>query len=444
MLRADVALSPDNRSRGHGTVLLASAEDAGRAMDMFHGYNWQGRVLEVRLDRMGPQLGDVGGGGVGVGVGVGIGMVPGAMGMGVGLDAMGVNGMYSASAGAGGLYVPSPHAQVNSHFLSPSSSGQLAGSSPLPSLTSSLSTSSSIASSLGSSGAGLSFPSSLTPAQLQLLLQQQHQQQRSQQQQQQPVEISAGHGQTQEVGLGLSLQQVQQLQQLQQSKELSNEDVYALIAAMTAANNNNNNNNNFNLDGSMPASSSSSSGNMYFGNNKACIDLSNNGFAEYPLGPEYGLGALERERSGFSASAMGGLSSRMGLGVGERPVSGLGGLNGFAGVGSFGVGMRSLFVGNVSIPLFSLYSFEFVPFIVLLLPVSSFFSSLMCLSFLFLLDGGISAPISLPMARSERSLPASGHDPPRRRRAWPGWAVSRVRDGELRVGRGCREGGGDV
>lgn len=346
MLRADVALSPDNRSRGHGTVLLASAEDAGRAMDMFHGYNWQGRVLEVRLDRMGPQLGDVGGGGVGVGVGVGIGMVPGAMGMGVGLDAMGVNGMYSASAGAGGLYVPSPHAQVNSHFL-----GQLAGSSPLPSLTSSLSTSSSIASSLGSSGAGLSFPSSLTPAQLQLLLQQQHQQQRSQQQQQQPVEISAGHGQTQEVGLGLSLQQVQQLQQLQQSKELSNEDVYALIAAMTAANNNNNNNN-INLVGSMPASSSSSSGNMYFGNNKACSDLSNNGFAEYPLGPEYGLGALERERSVFSASAMGGLSSRMGSGVGERPVSGLGGLNGFAGVGSFGVGMRSLFVGNVSIPLF--------------------------------------------------------------------------------------------
>ncbi|EJC99311.1 RNA-binding domain-containing protein [Fomitiporia mediterranea MF3/22] len=53
VLRADVSLSPDNRSRGYGTVLLASAEDAGRAVDMFNGYNWQGRVLEVRLDRLG-------------------------------------------------------------------------------------------------------------------------------------------------------------------------------------------------------------------------------------------------------------------------------------------------------------------------------------------------------------------------------------------------------
>ncbi|TFK48998.1 RNA-binding domain-containing protein [Heliocybe sulcata] len=52
VLRADVSLGPDNRSRGYGTVLLASAEDAGRAIDMFNGYNWQTRVLEVRLDRL--------------------------------------------------------------------------------------------------------------------------------------------------------------------------------------------------------------------------------------------------------------------------------------------------------------------------------------------------------------------------------------------------------
>ncbi|CAG8705373.1 11727_t:CDS:2, partial [Acaulospora colombiana] len=32
VLRADVSLGPDNRSRGYGTVLLASAEDAGRAI----------------------------------------------------------------------------------------------------------------------------------------------------------------------------------------------------------------------------------------------------------------------------------------------------------------------------------------------------------------------------------------------------------------------------
>ena len=53
VLRADVALGPDNRSRGYGTVLLATAEDAGRAVDMFNGYEWMTRVLEVRPDRMG-------------------------------------------------------------------------------------------------------------------------------------------------------------------------------------------------------------------------------------------------------------------------------------------------------------------------------------------------------------------------------------------------------
>ncbi|KAG9048842.1 hypothetical protein FS837_011848 [Tulasnella sp. UAMH 9824] len=45
-------LGPDNRSRGYGTVLLATAEDAGRAIDMFNGYSWQTRILEVRHDRM--------------------------------------------------------------------------------------------------------------------------------------------------------------------------------------------------------------------------------------------------------------------------------------------------------------------------------------------------------------------------------------------------------
>ncbi|KAJ8516753.1 hypothetical protein ONZ45_g5968 [Pleurotus djamor] len=51
VLRADVSLGPDNRSRGFGTVLLATAEDAGRAVDMYNGYEWQTRVLEVRPDR---------------------------------------------------------------------------------------------------------------------------------------------------------------------------------------------------------------------------------------------------------------------------------------------------------------------------------------------------------------------------------------------------------
>ncbi|KAI0074094.1 hypothetical protein K474DRAFT_1556188, partial [Panus rudis PR-1116 ss-1] len=55
VLRADVSLGPDNRSRGYGTVLLATAEDAGRAVDMFNGFEWMTRVLEVRPDRMGAQ-----------------------------------------------------------------------------------------------------------------------------------------------------------------------------------------------------------------------------------------------------------------------------------------------------------------------------------------------------------------------------------------------------
>ncbi|THU87564.1 hypothetical protein K435DRAFT_596932, partial [Dendrothele bispora CBS 962.96] len=56
VLRADVSLGPDNRSRGYGTVLLATAEDAGRAIDMFNGYSWQTRILEVRPDRLPPDL----------------------------------------------------------------------------------------------------------------------------------------------------------------------------------------------------------------------------------------------------------------------------------------------------------------------------------------------------------------------------------------------------
>ncbi|KAG6898951.1 hypothetical protein C0993_002368 [Termitomyces sp. T159_Od127] len=54
VLRADVSLGPDNRSRGYGTVLLATAEDAGRAIDLFNGYSWQNRTLEVRPDRLPP------------------------------------------------------------------------------------------------------------------------------------------------------------------------------------------------------------------------------------------------------------------------------------------------------------------------------------------------------------------------------------------------------
>ncbi|KAI0676261.1 hypothetical protein C8Q78DRAFT_996283 [Trametes maxima] len=91
VLRADVSLGPDNRSRGYGTVLLATAEDAGRAVDMFNGYTWQTRTLEVRPDRMGEELGAAPYPGVGVGVG---------MGPGVGIG-VGVGGLGAASLGVG-------------------------------------------------------------------------------------------------------------------------------------------------------------------------------------------------------------------------------------------------------------------------------------------------------------------------------------------------------
>ncbi|CAG8569409.1 1378_t:CDS:10 [Acaulospora morrowiae] len=53
VLRADVAMGYDNRSKGHGTVLFGSSEDAKKAIVMFNNYNWLGRIIEVREDRGG-------------------------------------------------------------------------------------------------------------------------------------------------------------------------------------------------------------------------------------------------------------------------------------------------------------------------------------------------------------------------------------------------------
>ncbi|WVR03278.1 hypothetical protein IAU60_000269 [Kwoniella sp. DSM 27419] len=55
VLRADVSLGPDNRSRGYGTVLMGSREDAARAIDRYNGFTWQTRTLEVRPDRLPPE-----------------------------------------------------------------------------------------------------------------------------------------------------------------------------------------------------------------------------------------------------------------------------------------------------------------------------------------------------------------------------------------------------
>ncbi|KAG2171365.1 hypothetical protein INT43_009026 [Umbelopsis isabellina] len=51
VVRADVAIGYDNRSKGHGTVLFTNIQGAQHAVDLFHNHTWQGRVLEVREDR---------------------------------------------------------------------------------------------------------------------------------------------------------------------------------------------------------------------------------------------------------------------------------------------------------------------------------------------------------------------------------------------------------
>ena len=60
VLRADVSLSADNRSRGYGTVLMATEQDAVKAADMLGGFTWQGRTLDVRVDRSGTLVGVAG------------------------------------------------------------------------------------------------------------------------------------------------------------------------------------------------------------------------------------------------------------------------------------------------------------------------------------------------------------------------------------------------
>lgn len=53
VLRADVSLTPDGRSRGFGSVLMRDAEDAQRAKECFDGFEWMGRRLEVHIEKGG-------------------------------------------------------------------------------------------------------------------------------------------------------------------------------------------------------------------------------------------------------------------------------------------------------------------------------------------------------------------------------------------------------
>lgn len=91
-------------------MLLATAEDAGRAVDMFNGYEWMTRVLEVRPDRMGAgpasdeSVGGAvigSGGGMGNANGVAVGGVGGYGVTGIGLAGMGVQGALGVGVAPG-------------------------------------------------------------------------------------------------------------------------------------------------------------------------------------------------------------------------------------------------------------------------------------------------------------------------------------------------------
>ncbi|KAK5151262.1 g-strand binding protein [Recurvomyces mirabilis] len=51
ILRADVHSTPDGHPKGSGIVAFDNPEDAQNAINQFNGYDWQGRILEVREDR---------------------------------------------------------------------------------------------------------------------------------------------------------------------------------------------------------------------------------------------------------------------------------------------------------------------------------------------------------------------------------------------------------
>ncbi|KAG0358342.1 hypothetical protein BG005_002465 [Podila minutissima] len=51
VVRADVAMTPDSRSRGFGTVVFSNEEEAKKAIEMFDQYEWQDRTLHVQEDK---------------------------------------------------------------------------------------------------------------------------------------------------------------------------------------------------------------------------------------------------------------------------------------------------------------------------------------------------------------------------------------------------------
>lgn len=104
VIRADVHLGPDGRPKGSGIVVFESPDDARNAIQQFNGYDWQGRMLEVREDRFAnPMMGGYGGrGGFGGGRG-GFGGGYGRGGFGGGRGAFGYGGRGGYGGGPAGV-----------------------------------------------------------------------------------------------------------------------------------------------------------------------------------------------------------------------------------------------------------------------------------------------------------------------------------------------------
>jgi len=105
-----VHLGHDGRPKGSGVVAFESAEDARNAIAQFNGYDWQGRMLEVREDRfpVPPGGGFAGRGGFGGGMG-GRGGFSGRGGYGGGRGSFG-GGYGGRGGGFGGGYGGPPAA----------------------------------------------------------------------------------------------------------------------------------------------------------------------------------------------------------------------------------------------------------------------------------------------------------------------------------------------
>lgn len=61
MIRADVHVDAAGRPKGTGIVAFETSDDARNAIQQFNGYDWQGRILEVREDRYANPMGGGGG-----------------------------------------------------------------------------------------------------------------------------------------------------------------------------------------------------------------------------------------------------------------------------------------------------------------------------------------------------------------------------------------------